>query len=193
MLPFEYREVYGVRAGNTLALTVDDLDGKSYLAFVIIVCLGIMVGGLIEFLPDVFLHFIEGMMEPAHVQVDTIDAHLSALTVEDGAHIAAVDATVDGVVEVGISDLAEGVPVEGHSFLIPYAVEIVVVLGAELHQFDAGAVGKVGVGLKPAALTLEVVWLEGCETTDVIFVKAQFALEGLLCLFLKMFITDSAY
>ena len=36
-----------------------------------------------------------------------------------------------------------------------------------------------GVGLKPAALTLEVVWLEGCETTDVIFVKAQFALEGL--------------
>lgn len=84
-----------------LPLTVDDLDGKSYLAFVIIVCLGIMVGGLIEFLPDVFLHFIEGMMEPAHVQVDTIDAHLSALTVEDGAHIAAVDATVDGVVEVG--------------------------------------------------------------------------------------------
>ena len=66
-------------------------------------------------------------------------------------------------------------------------------LRAYLLQFNVCAVRIIGVGLKPPALTLEVVWLEGSETTNVIFVKAQFALEGLLCLFLKMFITDSAY
>lgn len=134
-------------------------------------------------------------MEPTHVQVDAIDAHLVALTVEDGAHIAAVDAAFDGVIKVGISDIADGIPADGHRFLIPYAVEVVVVLGAELHQFDVGAVGEMGVGLKPAALTLEVVWLEGGETADVIIIEAQFALEGLelLCFFLKMFITDSDF
>lgn len=179
MFPFEYVEVNGVRAGNTIALAVDDQDGESYFTFVIIVCLGIMAGGLIEFLPDGFLHFLDGLMEPAHVQVDAIDAHLATLTVEDGAHIAAVDAAFDGVIKVGISDIAYGIPADGHRFLIPYAVEVVVVLGAELHQFYVGAVGEMGVGLKPAALTLEVVWLEGGETADVLIVESQFALEGL--------------
>ena len=94
LLPFEYREVYGVRAGNALALAVDDLDGESYLAFVlIIVCFGIMGGILIEFFPDGFLHFFDGFLELVGLEHLLRSVHrlkLAVKTVDDirGTHAA---------------------------------------------------------------------------------------------------------
>ena len=60
------------------------------------------------------------------MQVKAIHSHLAILTVKDRQHIAAVHITVNGIVEVGGCQIAQILSVPFNSFLIPWAIEIVV-------------------------------------------------------------------